>query len=290
MNINLTDLVNKFNLTRLGLLIQEEALPAIKISLQRVEGDISSGARSKFGGIPYLPARFDWPKYEGHPLDFLLQVDLADAAMYDFDDLLPRSGLLTVFYDLEEKPWGSYPSDLKKFKVVYLPSSVDLRPQKTSIDSDTPIEYKIGFSSMLTIPSYESHSFEKLIEGYSLSDEEIDAYIALTSKLNDLQYRTKSKDGYHRMLGHSTNVQGDMQVPAAEDMNRLFLNEEKSYSVSRNETLKTGAEDWLLLLQIDSDTDAQILWSGLGMLYFWIHVNDLRNQRFDRVCMKYQSG
>ena len=72
---------------------------------------------SKFGGRPHLPAGFAWPWYHGEtlyydgknftkvsvhrPLSFLCQIDLAEAAPLDKTGLLPKSGLLSFFYELE---------------------------------------------------------------------------------------------------------------------------------------------------------------------------------------------
>jgi uncharacterized protein YwqG len=52
--------------------------------------------------------------------------------------------------------------------------------------------------------------------------------------------------------------------------------------------LEAGADDWLLLLQLDSDGTADVLWGDVGMLYFWIRRQDLQEQRFDKVWMTMQ--
>jgi uncharacterized protein YwqG len=46
--------------------------------------------------------------------------------------------------------------------------------------------------------------------------------------------------------------------------------------------LEKGAQDWILLLQVDSDDDAQMMWGDAGMLYFWIRRQDLAQAAFGK--------
>ena len=66
---------------------------------------------SKIGGIPDLPPDFIWPYFENvhgwnfstpHPLSFIAQILLEDLIPYDLDHLLPTSGILYFFFNLEE--------------------------------------------------------------------------------------------------------------------------------------------------------------------------------------------
>jgi uncharacterized protein YwqG len=55
------------------------------------------------------------------------------------------------------------------------------------------------------------------------------------------------------------------------------------YGDPRVKKLEAGKSEWMLLLQIDSDDDAKMMWGDTGMLYFWIRKNDLKKLRFDHV-------
>jgi uncharacterized protein YwqG len=55
-----------------------------------------------------------------------------------------------------------------------------------------------------------------------------------------------------------------------------------------NEVLK-GANDWQLLLQVDSDDDLNMQWGSTGILYYWIKQADLQAQRFDHGWLVLQS-
>ena len=76
---------------------------------------------SKFGGRPDVPAGFVWPVFETktldndtvkpRPLAFLAQFDCARLAGLDPEGLLPRTGLLSFFYELGSQRWGYDPKD-----------------------------------------------------------------------------------------------------------------------------------------------------------------------------------
>jgi uncharacterized protein YwqG len=50
----------------------------------------------------------------------------------------------------------------------------------------------------------------------------------------------------------------------------------------------SGVDQWLLLLQLDSDDPIDVMWGDGGMLYFWIRRDDLANRRFDKTWMTLQ--
>ncbi len=52
--------------------------------------------------------------------------------------------------------------------------------------------------------------------------------------------------------------------------------------------LARGVDEWLLLLQLDSDDNAGTMWGDAGMLYFWIRKADLAASRFERTWMTWQ--
>lgn len=65
---------------------------------------------SKFFGSPHVPEGFCWPQEtdeEGcsYDLDFLCQINCAEAAAFDKDGLLPKTGILYFFYDLDGAPY-----------------------------------------------------------------------------------------------------------------------------------------------------------------------------------------
>ena len=50
-----------------------------------------------------------------------------------------------------------------------------------------------------------------------------------------------------------------------------------------------GVDEWRLLLQVDSDDDAGMMWCDVGQLYFWVREVDARAGDFSRTWTILQS-
>ncbi len=101
------------------------------------EGPHETGA-TKFGGMPDVPGNFIWPVFETEtfddeqakprPLAFLVQFNCADFARLDKDKLLPRTGVLSFFYELGSQRWGFDPQDKGCAKVFWFEDMENLTP------------------------------------------------------------------------------------------------------------------------------------------------------------------
>ncbi len=49
-----------------------------------------------------------------------------------------------------------------------------------------------------------------------------------------------------------------------------------------------GIKDWRFLLEVGSDDNAGLEWTGYGTLYFWIREEDLRHRDFHNVWALFQ--
>jgi uncharacterized protein YwqG len=201
--------------------------------------------------------------------------------------MLPTSGLLTFFYDLENQPWGYDPQELDGHRVMLLDDnglvSTSLPARENHLH---PRALHLGPGR--TLPHFGSRDYDRLEAESRLRDEDWDKYFDLLEEYEKQFYPPES--GRHRLLGHSANVQGDMQLEAQLVMNGLYCGDETGYNDPRAELLEPGADDWLLLLQLDSDDRSDLMWGDMGMLYFWIRQEDLKAHRFDRVWMSLQCG
>lgn len=67
---------------------------------------VAADSRSFFGGTPFIPGTLEWPRdpASGAALHFILQVDLAAVPAEARLGLLPETGVLAVFLDLQ---WGA---------------------------------------------------------------------------------------------------------------------------------------------------------------------------------------
>ncbi len=261
-------------------------MPAVGISLEPMSRTRAL-AVSKLGGRPDLPPNFAWPTNKGRPLDFLLQINLAEAHEYESTRLLPASGLLTFLYDLNDQPWGYDPADLDGFRVIYTPDVSELRSHDIPDDQFALSECAIRFYAMQTLPHFGSRAGDSLMATAQFSDEELNSYFELSAQIEDL-YSIRENAGNHHLLGHSSNIQGDMQLEAQLVTNGLYCGDPTGYEDPRRRTLEPGADDWVLLLQLDSDDGVDIMWGDCGMLYYWIRKDDLVNQRFENAWMTLQ--
>jgi uncharacterized protein YwqG len=65
--------------------------------------------------------------------------------------------------------------------------------------------------------------------------------------------------------------------------NGIYCGDPSGYEGPRAAVLEAGSADWRLLMQLDSDDEAGMMWGDAGRLYFWIREADLRERRFDKV-------
>jgi len=259
-------------------------LPAIGFSVTRTAEE-SGAPVSKLFGRAWLPRAQQWPEHDGRPLDFLLQVDLSDVADRPGASVLPPSGMLSFFYDLKEQPWGFDPKDLGGFRIIYTPALDEMVPREVPDTECALAEYGLTFSDQEMVPHPESTSARDMTSRFS--DSEMDAYFELMEG-SEGPYRQGREDGFHHLLGHSQNVQADMQLEAQLVTNGLYCGDATGYRDPRAKGLESGAADWKLLLQLDTDDAAGFMWGDCGTLYYWIRKQDLAEREFGQVWMGLQ--
>ncbi|MGD6780164.1 YwqG family protein [Sutcliffiella horikoshii] len=250
-------LLSEHDLTHKKLAITAAFKHAIKLGKNKIdEMDIPVGS-SKIGGSPDLPAGWEFPRYEDDYLTFMLQVNLSEAKPYDKDNLLPESGILYLFYEALEQPWG-FDGDEGCFKVLYFAGDLGELERKKSPSIRTEFvafpAFQLSFETMVTLPeSPETLDFA--------DDDEEANYFDFRQELVQPEDRNGKVVPAHYMLGEPLNIQDDV-------LEELF----------------EGGKDPVLLFQIDSDEElADVMWGDSGMLYFCMEREDLMEKRFDRV-------
>lgn len=234
--------------------------PAVQVTA--VEG----ATLSHFGGSPHLPAGIDWPEKDGERLAFLARLSLPEIQRVSAIDWLPASGALLFFYDIEEQPWGYDPRDRGAWAVLHVP---DLEGPAASHpqDEDSPVPFTgIGFHRIETLPSCQRDAVAAL----ELSEGENGEY----SDLTEIPYQGKPR---HQISGFPAPVQGDdMELECQLASNGLYCGNETGYNDPRALSLQSGADDWRLLFQLDSDDDLDVMWGDCGTLYFWVREQAAR--------------
>ncbi|MBE1556690.1 YwqG family protein [Sporosarcina limicola] len=230
---------------------------------------------SKFGGLPDLPSHFSFPKLQERYLSFLGQVNLEEVTFYDKNNELPKTGILYFFYDVIEQPWGMEKEEKDGFKVLYFEgNSNGLKrtsyPEKTEDYSPLPV-FKIEFKDIWTFPEDP--------KGIELDDNERERYFEFRDSNMQMVAGSEndeiSSDSMHYMLGEPFNVQNDVFEEII-----YYANEEKLDWDSKE--IMDKSDEMVLLFQMDSDDDLEVMWGDCGMLYFCINKKDLAEKRFDR--------
>ena len=115
--------------------------------------------KSKIGGKPYLPKDFVWSYYQELPLSFLAQINLEEVNSFDKDKLLPSTGMLYFFYELETEEWGYHPESKGCAKVFYFEDTSNFElinfPKDMKDYCEVP-EFKVSFKSNISLPSDEN--------------------------------------------------------------------------------------------------------------------------------------
>jgi uncharacterized protein YwqG len=252
------------------------ALPSIRIrARRRNEMDMAVGL-SKIGGQPDLPPGVKWPLYRERPLSFLAQINLSDVQPFRAARQLPARGLLSFFYDAIEQPWGFDPADVGRWSVLYFPDDPEgfVRIEwPDDLDDEGRFDAcAISFEEdALTLPPLQHPGMDRL----ELTDDERLAYLAAFGSLEETTL--------HRMLGHPDTIQNEMQTECALVTNGVYLGDVISHDDPNIQLLAQGYRDWLLLLQLDSEDDARMMWGDVGRLYFWMRADALAERRFEDV-------
>jgi len=92
----------------------------------------------------------------------------------------------------------------------------------------------------------------------------------------------------HRIGGYPEPIQGDPKLEAHLVSHGLYCGDASGYDEGKKQGLLPGAVDWELLLQVDSDEGAGMMWGDVGRLYFLIHKRDLQQRLFDRTWLVFQ--
>lgn len=250
--------------------------------------DIEIGV-TRFGGKPDLPDGFEWRRFSGEnsdgetkkrPLSFIAQFNLGEISEFDTDNLLPKKGLLSFFYDAETIKRGQDPKDSGCGVAFYFEDISKLKSADFPSDLSEELRFPpIGIKAK-TEDSYQDYpdfllQRDKLLECWDDYDR-----AARGLKINKPDIGSK-------LLGWPDILRDNMTVEC-ELVSRGYCLSEGLGSVTprdRQEAVQSSAKEWLLLFQLDSAEVGgfgRMLGDG-GRIYYYIRKEDLSVGRFDRV-------
>lgn len=271
----LEKLLKKKKLEHLLEKLQPEIRTSIRLNTSECDEKELELGQSKIGGKPDLPESISWQKdSEENSLAFVAQINFAEVAAFDTEEVLPKTGILYFFYDASQEACGFEMSEKEanKFSVLYFdgdlstlkrtnyPKDLDKEARFSANLIEADSEISIPYSDFL-YDTFESEDAEKLEEA-----------------INDV-----SEESIHKMLGYSNNLQNPMEIECELIANGLDISDPEVFESKKAKKLAKNTIDWRLLLQVDAtDGDVCMDWGGGGRIYFWIKKEDLLAKNFDK--------
>lgn len=252
--------------------IEQLTRNSVRLSTTPVDESTLALGTSKIGGHPDLPPNVQWPELQGQAQAFLAQIRLAEIQQFESAKLLPAQGMLWFFYDASQQTFGEQPEDRAAWCILFQDgSSTNLQRLPTPAGLPTASLFS---ACALTLSSELTLALQPELElpACDWSEEEQLAYEQVLDTLHTPEERAQP---HHRLLGYPDTIQDDMRIQC-----QLVTNGVTTSDDPRAANLQTGASDWLLLLQVDSDASAKMLWANNGMVYYWIKRADLQAHHF----------
>lgn len=266
---DILNLLTQFNLSQYMAQIEPLIKPIISLELNSSKEETISLKTSKIGGKPHLPQGISWPKTnKGISMSFIAQLNISEFKNFDVENLFPKDGIISFFYCQDQSVWGFDPNDKNSFKVLYFDKDSSLRKVQFPKDLKEESIFKpntLKFSKALSIPTWNDDVLLTIID-----DKDSDNYFEVSQGVEN------------QILGYANNVQNTMELECQLVTNGLYCGDPSGFNDPRSIELKSGKDDWVLLLQLDSDEDKTgMMWGDLGTIYFWIKKQDLKNKRFN---------
>jgi uncharacterized protein YwqG len=256
--------------------LERYSINSIRLKSEAGDEDDFELGESKIGGCPHLPSDFVWPEFKNNPLAFLAQLDLANVTRYDFSKRLPESGMLYFFHEGGMDVWGSDPKDRDGFRVIHYDG--DLSKLNPTPPPDSNGEYqRLTFKPCkLTFENAKSYPDDEYLEmsGQAPFGDNEDFNEGFYEIVEEYRDGTSPR---HKLFGYPDLIQNEIFLEAQLVSNRLDWDDEDP----RAEDLEKGVSDWMLLFQLDTDEDAEMMWGDCGRLYFVIKKDDLKRRNFD---------
>ncbi|MCA9029898.1 MAG: DUF1963 domain-containing protein [Planctomycetaceae bacterium] len=198
------------------------ARPALRFSTEAKEDDLLALGSSKFGGLPDLPAEFEWPigdlcratynddtAGEQRLAGFLGQINLDELQNAVTNDRLPKTGLLSFFgfQDMEN-------DNPDKIGVMarWFPdrSQLSRRPAPDNLTTGNECfpSAQIVFTEFLDLPGWGSPWQEELQELINADEEAFDF---------------GTWDNIRNMMGYAVATSGDEPTPDKQSQHLIFF-------------------------------------------------------------------
>ena len=215
---------------------------------------------SKLGGAPELPDGVEWPVGDGRgSYAFAAQIDLAAFRAHGGPEWLPLEGRIYAFADVDR-----YGSDDQVLVIYAIEAPGPGRNPPPKVRSFP--ERRVAFETYASVPSLDWLG----IEDFEVSDTELD-------ELSGLPDEPFGDETQHRIGGYPSEIQGGRLHIECERMRRGLPE-----GAEVTDAILRAAQQWRLLLQVDSDDALKMNWGDGGRLYVFIREKDARAGDFSR--------
>lgn len=261
---------------------------------------------SKIGGRPDVPADFEWPYFESEnydkvvanrPLSFMAQINLAEAAEFDKEGLLPKQGLLSFFYELETERWGFEAEDKGCARVFWFKDLAALQqadfPADLAEDFRLP-EFAVEFEAALDLPDLgdfvRSPLTQELPEQYPEAADALD-WDDFEQLRQEFGYTAEGDWSENsKLLGWPDLIQHPMQQECEMVSCGIYCGGPQELDPELQAEIEQASQDWILLFQMGTveNGDFELMFGDVGHIYFWIRKQDLAAGNFDNIWLVLQ--
>lgn len=261
-------------------------LPMLHFDTIRAETTVFD---SKLGGTPYMPKDFTYPtdsgKHAGQPLKLLAQLNLDELVhIKNF----PHGGMLQFFIAVNELYGVNFDdyNDRSGFKVIYHKDIIKDKSQLMSAEDIPSFDTDIGtfpFSGEFLLKPRRTEMCKITAADFRFENELIKTYNNITGE--SIKYTYLMNESYFGSE-HTLEDMYDVLINEGTCMGgypNFTQNDPRSYS--KDQQSKT-----ILLMQIDSDLDNDIMWGDMGIANFFITPEDLAAENFDNVLYTWDCG
>jgi uncharacterized protein YwqG len=259
------DLARTIGLATWADALAREALPSVRLESL---SDLTSAA-TRLGGLPSAPPDWSWPRSDGGPMAHIGQLAMAELPSEVRQDMgAPSTGLLSFFYDAINQPWGFDPADAGAWNVAWFNADQPLIVHPFPYDLDPTVRFPASVGRPMiewTIPDPFSVSARRL--GLPFTDGVPVLRDDIAVRYRELAARLIQPGPRHRVGGHPDQLQlVDPRVQAELVSTGTYLG--AGVEPSAQARGEANAEQWRLLLQIDSDERLGTMWGDAGRIFF----------------------
>lgn len=271
--------------------IKKELLKTVRNSIRLTIGGAAENrlGGTRFGGKPDVPEGFEWPYFEGdsyegvknRPLSFIAQFNLEEMSQYDTENLLPKTGVLSFFYELNSMAWGYDPDDKGCARSYWFEDANALHTAELPEDMEEYFRLPALNIAAKSEKSYQS-GVDFMLQREDVMTERWDEFEEVQEKLGIDEEGEISK-----LLGWANPIQGNMTMECELVSRGYYLGNgwDEVTPLDRQEAEQWSAQDWLPLFQLDTveDGDFELMFGDCGRIYYYIRRDDLAAKKFDDV-------